>query len=55
VPVAEPARTWIVPPAPAEDTRAENEVTSLSRYGVNEIQSPLLTSPTVLPPSAGAC
>ena len=54
VPVGEPARTWRVPPAPAEETRAVNEVALPSRYGSNAIQSPLLMSPTVLPPSAVA-
>ena len=52
VPVGEPARTCSVPPAPAEETRALNEVALLSWYGSNAIQSPLWMSPTVLPPSA---
>ncbi|RGC66057.1 hypothetical protein C5N14_25405 [Micromonospora sp. MW-13] len=52
VPVAEPARTWRVPPAPAEETRALNEVTFPSWYGWNAIQSPFSMLPTVLPPSA---
>ena len=54
VPVGEPARTCSVPPAPAEETRAVNDVALLSRYGSNAIQSPLWMSPTVLPPSAVA-
>ena len=34
VPVGEPARTSIVPPEPAEETRAVNWVALFSRYGV---------------------
>ena len=52
VPVAEPARTSIVPPGPAEDTRAVNDVALPSAYGWKEIQSPLSMKPTVAPPSA---
>ena len=52
VPVGEPVRTCSVPPAPADETRALNEVALFSLYGSNAIQSPLLMSPTVLPPSA---
>ncbi len=33
VPVGEPARTWSVPPAPAEETRAVNDVALLSGTG----------------------
>ena len=54
MPVGEPARTSRVPPAPAEETRAVIFWALLRTYGLKEIQSPLLMSPTVLPPWAVA-
>ncbi len=52
VPVGEPARTSNLPPAPADDTLALNDVALLSLYGSSAIQSPFSMSPTDLPPSA---
>ena len=52
VPVGEPVRNCTVPPVPPEEARTSTEVALFSLYGSNSIQSPLLMSPTVLPPSA---
>ncbi|GGK89155.1 hypothetical protein GCM10007964_34820 [Sphaerisporangium melleum] len=41
VPVAEPERTWIVPPAPPDDTRAENPVAPCVDTDAYPAQSPL--------------
>src|SRR5688500_7391540 len=51
-PVAEPVRSVMVPPGPADATRAVNDVTPPRLYGVNEIQSPLSIELTALPPVA---
>jgi hypothetical protein len=42
----------IVPPVPADATRAVNDVTPVRLYGVNEIQSPFSMYPIALPPLA---
>lgn len=54
VPAGESARISIVPPLPAEETRAVKREALSRLYGVKEIRSPSRISPTGLPTCADA-
>src|SRR3954463_4667493 len=55
VPVAEPDRTSIVPPAPADDTRAVKVRAPAVLTDAYPAQSPFSREPKALPPLAAAC